>query len=305
MRRHIIPVPAMSFDTRALTLGEEIKPEWEESVKELHRSNHANLLASLSVELGAVDFGRKLQDFKALGVLPFSIVSYHNDFLRQARGAFVQGYYYPALTAACALGERILNHLILDLRDDYKEKKTHKKVADGASFDKWQQAIYVLNDWGVLLPDAAGAFNKLKALRDKSLHFSPSTYVDLRADALRAIDLLSTVITSQFPVLGLQPWFIEGIVGASFIKAEWESNPFVKKFYLPFCPRVGIYCQYAHANGHWKLFDFKSYDDRELTDAEFCAAYNGRDGSRLAPTTEPASSDVICYEWVRRSNPVS
>jgi len=48
------------------------------------------------------------------------VIAYHNSFLRRVRDAFASGNYYPALTAGCALGERILNHLILDLREEFR-----------------------------------------------------------------------------------------------------------------------------------------------------------------------------------------
>jgi hypothetical protein len=61
-----------------------------------------------------------------LGAKSFSLVAYHNDFHEQARRSFVAGSYYPALVAACALGERILNHLLLDLRGSFKGSRSYK-----------------------------------------------------------------------------------------------------------------------------------------------------------------------------------
>lgn len=301
MRRYIVPVPAAIFDTRVRLLTDEIRPEWDESVKELHRKNYANLVASLSIELGALDFHRKIEDFKAIGPLPFSIVSYHNEFLNQARKAFVQGLYYPALTASCALGERILNHLILDLREYFSDKSTYAKVAQKSSFANWQQAIHVLVDWDVLLPEAASALRKLEALRLRSLHFTASTYVRLRDDALEALRLLAKLVETQFSVFGPQPWFIEGTAGACFIKGNWEQNPFIRKFYLPVCPAVGTHYSYSNDNGRWLLFDYKHYDGDTISDEEFCQRLNARDASLLAPTTMPLADHIVCFEWQRRA----
>jgi hypothetical protein len=299
-RRHLIPVPAMNFDTRPRTLSDEIRPDWDESVKEAHRQNYANLIASLSVELGPVDFLRKLHDFKTIGVLPFSIVAHHNVFYDQIRKSFVQGYYYPALTSACSLEERILNHLVLDLRDNFADRKTYSKIANLSSIQSWQIAINVLVDWNVLLPDAASAFRKLEGLRQRSLHFSESTYQTLRDDAVRAIGLLSKIIEAQFPAAGTQSWFVRGTKGASFISAPWQDDPFVKKYYLPLCPLVSIHYVYSFENGKWLLFDFKECGDEAISDEEFCQRYNERDPSSLAPTTWPPANGIVCYDWSSR-----
>lgn len=305
MKRHLVPPSSMAFDTRSRMLTDEIRPEWADDVKATHRANYENLIASLSVELGPIDFHRKLADFKDIGLLPFSIISYHNGFLEQIRRAFVQGYYYPALTAACALGERILNHLVIDLRDHFRDRKSHSKVASGESFDKWQQLIYVLDDWGVLRPDAITAMRKLEIIRHRSLHYSEKTYGKLREEALDAIRLLTSCINAQFSAFGTQPWFIRGTKGAAFIKAEWETNPFVREFYLPICPSVGIYYSLNHSSRGWELFDFKDYDERIISDDEFCQLYNERDHTRLAPTSVPPPEHIERYIFQILSRPAA
>ena len=62
---------------------------------------------------------------------------------------------YPALTGACALGERILNYLILNLRDDFHSTPEYKQVYRKDSFDQWDAPINALASWGVLLPEVA------------------------------------------------------------------------------------------------------------------------------------------------------
>lgn len=85
-----------------------------------------------------------------------SLLTYHNGLHEQARRAFVTGAYYPALVAACALGERILNHLVLDMRDSFKSSDHYKKVYRKDSLDDWPFAVVVLTDWKVLV-DSVGA----------------------------------------------------------------------------------------------------------------------------------------------------
>lgn len=112
-------IPGMDFDSRALTL-EPIPEHWEEQVKILHRQNQERTIGRLKAQYGEAGFDQKLANFRELGSMPFSVVAFHNRFQRQARQAFVHGQYYPALTATCALSERVLNHLVIGLRDDYK-----------------------------------------------------------------------------------------------------------------------------------------------------------------------------------------
>ncbi|TIP22320.1 MAG: hypothetical protein E5X90_15625, partial [Mesorhizobium sp.] len=123
---------------------------WEEKVKVLHIENRNNAIERLKAEYGERRHAQVIQDTKDLGAKAFSIVSYHNLMHEQARRAFVSGLYFPALVAACALGERILNHLILDLRDHYKASPYYRRVYRSESFDDWRFAVRVLEDWGVL-----------------------------------------------------------------------------------------------------------------------------------------------------------
>ncbi len=51
------------------------------------------------------------------------------------------GVYHLALTAACALGERILNHLVLTLRDEFRSSPEFKRIYRSESFDNWEVAL--------------------------------------------------------------------------------------------------------------------------------------------------------------------
>src|SRR5262245_255998 len=126
MKRHLIWT--MDFDSRAHTLELEIGDHWDPQVKEQWRQNKDQIAGSVAGEFGSEDLERKLRDFAAIGVRPFSIISHHNTLFAQVRDAFVQGAYYPALTGACALGERILNHLVIDLRDEFRSTPEYKSV---------------------------------------------------------------------------------------------------------------------------------------------------------------------------------
>src|SRR6266542_1073426 len=146
------------FDTRVRTLTDNIPDHWEERVKEQHRRNREQTVQELSVQFGAYGADAKRQNFIDLGPKPFSILAFHNRFLEQVRVAFIIGAYYPELTGACALGARILNQLILTLRDEFKSTAHYKRVYKKDSFDNWDLAIDTLEAWDVLLPEAVKEF---------------------------------------------------------------------------------------------------------------------------------------------------
>ena len=112
------------FDTRVRAF-DPISDDATEQGKVLHLENQERTKQRLQAEYGLVNFGTKLQNFIDLDAKPFSVVAFHNEFYAQARSAFIQCYYYPALTAVCALGERVLNHLVLGLRDSYKSSQCY------------------------------------------------------------------------------------------------------------------------------------------------------------------------------------
>ena len=177
-----------------------------------------------------------------------------------------------------------LNHLVLDLRDDFPKTRQYKR-AKRAPFRDWQAAIDILAAWDVLLPDVVNEFRGLESLRHRTIHFNRDTYSNLRGDALTAIAHLRVIIDRQFGAFGNQPWFI-GAVGAVFIKREYEANPFVRRYYLPQCPFVGV----RHGfDPLMRVCDFPDYGDGELTDEEFCASYNSRDPASVASSEAPPS----------------
>ncbi len=261
-------VIALDFDARATILGMEIGEHWEESIKELQRTNHAQIRAGLRFQFGEADAARKEADFMALGPAPFSVLAFHNKFFAQVRSSFVLGAYYPALTAACALGERVLNHLVLSLRDSFRETKEFKKVAGKESFDNWMVTIGVLRAWEVLLPPAADSFERLGTIRNRAIHFTPATEKNDRSLALDAIRQLSDVIERQFAGRGL-PWFMHEVPGVTFVKKSFEDSPFVRAVVLPSCQLVGPLHEMRYEEGRVVADDQHEYDDREITDDEF------------------------------------
>ncbi|MEX0922695.1 MAG: hypothetical protein WDZ84_07960 [Rhodovibrionaceae bacterium] len=150
------------FDTTSNILNIKIDDGWEEEVKQQWINNKRKIIEGIKLRYGVVNFEQKISNFVDIDSKPFSILSHHNHFHAQAREAFVMGSYFPALTASCALGERILNHLIIDLRDFFKKTSEYKKVYRKESFDDWNIAIDILSKWNIILPCVGERFMLLK-----------------------------------------------------------------------------------------------------------------------------------------------
>jgi hypothetical protein len=268
MKRYRV-LPFFDFDTRATVLSQEIKDEWEPNIKRHWLENKKNIKEDLIAELGALKAFAKIDNFVNLGPAPFSIIAFHNKFLQQARGAFIIGSFYPALTAVCALGERVLNQLILTLRDDYKQTPEYKNMYGKNSFADWELAISTLESWHILLDPAAKAFRELKDIRNKAIHFNPATDTNDREIALSALKKFTEIVNNQFSGFGTQPWFIANMPGESYIKKSWEEAPFIKKIFLPNCVLVGPKHEITSMSPQITIRDNFQYEKKEVTDSEF------------------------------------
>jgi hypothetical protein len=247
MKRHLVHF--VRYDSRPLVLKWEAGHDWDEKARHLLIENKQQIINGLAQQYGRINLDQKIENFVELGREPFSIVAFHNKFLSQCRDAFIAGSYYPALTGACALAERILNHLILKLRDYHKSSASYKRVYDKETFHKWNPAIDVLEEWQVFISGevfrvwrdfvinkvrrskeetdlqtssgVADLFRKFHKLRNDSLHFRTDLDVETREPALRAMQLLQDIVAAQFGVDGPLPWFIPGARGCFFIKKEF------------------------------------------------------------------------------------
>lgn len=259
----------LDFDTRAATLSGDINPAWEQQVKELETSNRKQARQSIVAEYGAIGYEDKIQNFIDFGNIPLSVVAFHNKFFHQIRHSFVVGAYYPSLTATCALGERILNHLIIGLRDFHKATSEYKSVYRASSFDNWKLAINVLDAWGIWEGNTAEKYRNLAAIRNRAIHFNPETDKNDRALALEAISRLREVVEIQFGAIGTMRWFIENTPGEAYIKKAYELDPFVQLVYISNCHLVGP-LHYLKFNGRWfDVYDEDHYEELEITDEEF------------------------------------
>ncbi|EKB1967810.1 hypothetical protein ACXIUK_22910 [Vibrio parahaemolyticus] len=258
---------SFDFDSRAHSL-EPIQEQWDEVVKEQHRKNQERTIKGLVTEFGEYAIEQKVNNFKELKFKPFSVAAFHNKFLEQVRRSYVMGCYYPALTGACALGERILNHMVLLLRDYHKDAPEYKKLYRKQSFDYWPQAIDALEGWGHLLPEAAEKFRELNEKRNRAIHFNPETDHNDKELALEAIHVLQSIVEIQFSAFGNQPWYF-CIPGEMYIKKEWEDHPLIMHVFIPNCLYVGPNHRVDSISPQVRVSDLSDYEDRAITDEEF------------------------------------
>ena len=270
--KHYRVLSFFDFDMRVRSL-DPIQDHWEEVVKDLARERRAQTITALYHEFGERNADNKIQNFIDLGPKPMSVLAFHNAFFAQIRTAFVMRSYYPALTAACALGERILNHLILELRDQFRGTPEYREVYRKQSFDDWSIAINTLASWDVILPTAVDDFRLLMDRRHRALHFRPEVDTNARALALEAVLCLQRIIGEQFSAFGAQPWFMTDIPGESYIKQQWEGRPFIQRIYIPNAVRVGPRHRIESVVPHVSIIDpDHEIDLGEATDEEFAAA---------------------------------
>jgi len=265
---------SFDFDSRAHSLA-PAQEQWDEQVKKLHDENRKKAIEVFVRQFGDWEIDTKIKNFIDLKFKPFSILAFHNNFLKQVRNSFVIGSYYPALTSACSLGERILNHLVLAFRDYYKGTNEYKQVYRKDSFDNWGLAIDTLEAWEILLPNVVDNFRKLNEKRNNAIHFNPETDHNDRELALESVHLLQDIIGAQFSAFGTQPWLFI-VPGECYIKKDWEEEPFVRILYLPNCALVGTKHTIESLFPRIVVNDNFEYDEREITDDEFIQLRSNR-----------------------------
>ena len=257
------------FDSRAWLLSQPILDSWDPRVRDQWVENKNRIADGLIVEYGSFNAEAKLSNFVDFGRIPFSVFSFHNRFIKQIQSSFVVGAFYPALVGACALGERILNHLVLILRDCFRQTPEYKVVYSKESFDDWDVAVRTLQAWNVLLPEAAAMFKALRDIRNRAVHFRPEVDTNDRAMALEAAKSLLRIVEVQFGTAGGPGWFIDGIPGEIYVSKRAEGMPFISRVYLPNCVLVGPQHSLSRDESRTVVEDRHDYGDREITDSEF------------------------------------
>lgn len=256
-------------------LSQEIGEDWEPEVQEQWRTNQANVREHLIHTFGIEDYEQKIQNFVDIDAAPWSVAGLHTTYLQQVRAAFVSMNYYPALVGTCGLGERLLNQLVLTLRDDYADHPATKHVKNKKSFDDWSKCIKTLRAWGVVSTEVGRNYGELMSLRHGAVHYRPGLDSgEARADALKALHLFSGIVEAMFKPIGEQPHYFSGPIGRSYVRLDAESDPFVRRFILPSCVLVSPKYRFvasAGGPGGFDVYDDPAYgaDEPPLTDDEF------------------------------------
>jgi len=124
-----------------------LSPDLRQAVKEKELDSLQQMLAA---KHGTDDIEGKLERYLSLKPPNLVVVNEFHPMVLEVEDAYICGHYYPSLTGACCIGERILNVLLLKLRDYHKKSEWYKRIYGKESFDDWGQAIQILSDWNVL-----------------------------------------------------------------------------------------------------------------------------------------------------------
>jgi hypothetical protein len=221
-----------------------------------------------------IKYGTNERDGKLARYMEFDppnicIISEYLNLLHEISDAYVFGSFYPALTGACSLGERIFNILIINLRNDYKTHESYyKEVYSKDSFQDWGKAITILRQWKVIDDSIEKEYRALATLRNESIHFG-----ELKNVQASALSALKTVMIITDKLFGLKSDFFFWCPGEIYVKKTRENEPFIKAFINSRCTLLG----YKHSvggsstkDGVSLVFqDSQDYEEREISDEEF------------------------------------
>jgi len=258
---------AVQFDNRAMILTMDSETH-APNIRELTRKNIQKVEDQLKHQFGEHNFAGKKQNFIDIDIMPFSVIAYHNNYLNQIRNSYIIESYFTALTGACSLGERMLNHMVLAFRDQFKHTKSPKRLYSNAPLRNWELGIKALSDWDILLPKAAQQLHELKQLRHESLHYNPITDAMLKDKALESVRLIQSIIKTQFGAHEGQPWYFFGS-DDNYVKKEYEAHPFVKHYIIPNCRYLSPFYKVLQVMP-WEIIDYEDIQiDIEDTDDNY------------------------------------
>jgi len=239
-------------------IPEPIKTEYQEQHEEFLRA-----------EYGTNNFDHKFDHWREIPTPVLSVLGEHTQLLKDIERAYVSGGLYPAMTGACCLGERIFNQVILSVRDEYKSHEHYKEIHKYQTIIKWELGIETMSNFGIISDETAAKYRELHQIRIQGVHFQAKTQ-DLGALAKRAIELINGIVADMFGIVPQNrciSWC--EVPGEIYLRKEYESDPFVKKFYLPATVLVGYKHRVATENGKNVLRDASDYPDTEISDEEF------------------------------------
>jgi len=254
-----------AIDTRARILNNA-------SIKDAH----SNIVDGLRSDWGAHRFDDKLKRFKDLDLSFLGIPEEYYNLLWDVVSSYCCGRFYPAMTSAGALGERILNRLLIKTRAYFKSSNDYKKIYRKDSFENWDEPIRILNDWQIIDSNVVTAFKSLKKFRNDSIHYSNG--YNFEANSHDAVAALSEIIDKQFNYERRTDLFwVFDVPGEIFVRSEKVEDPFVKEFVIPNCALISPLCEPTAT----PPVKGKDVPQKPLTDEDFLRIRRERDHSRI------------------------
>jgi hypothetical protein len=228
------------------------------------KNQEISIINEFKAEWGELNFDAKLNRFMSLDLAFIGMPEEYYDLLIPVVTTYYCGYFYPAMTSAGALGERILNRLIIKMRDHYKSSKHYKKIWKKKSFEQWDFPVKVLKDWGVISLKVARLFLDLKQYRNDSIHYNGD--YDFETNSHEAIRILAEIINIQFNYITRTDLFwVFDVPGEILLRSSVVDNPFVIEFILPHCIRIGPFCEpTASPPVKTSKYPLKPFSDKEF-----------------------------------------
>ncbi len=241
--------------TRQTLTQEGVPPEHKD--RELER---------IKERYGSNSIEEKLERYIEITPPNFMVVPDYLNILHEIRDAYIFGHYYPSLTSACCLGERILNILIIKMRGHFKKHRRYNWSKRHNSFTDWKPCIDLLLDWNGLTEETAKEFRKLEQIRHDSVHFD--NLQDLETRSLTAVNLIFKITDDLFGVNQRNFFWTPGV---PYVRKDREKDPMVIEFILPHCVLVSYknYVEIDSQTGKLTIYDNIPVLDKELTDEEF------------------------------------
>lgn len=259
-------VIAAEFETRVLTLEppESHLPAPERFLRQQHYERTLLLLRS---EYGEFGFEAKLDNLRLLPSRPMSVVDFHNQCLEQCRQAFVCGQYYPVLTAAFALAERMLVHLVNGLRPRYCDKSSKHILYAWEQKQDAYMALELLLAWQVIRSEVADLWLELQVGLKNRLYANNEDLLYKRELAFEVLTQVEDIISQQFAGAGDLPWLF-AVNDEYYIRKEFEQHPFIQLVYLPSSVYLGPRHQIKRVFP-WEFTDIEDDIEHDGSDEEF------------------------------------
>ena len=247
--------------TRGILRNNKLPP----SILEKERDQ---LKSHIILKYGQNDADGKLERYLEYDPPNICVISEYLGLLHDIADTYVFGKYYPALTGAASLGERIYNILILKLREYHKGHALYKTIYNKESIQDWHEAIDILAQWNIIDSETEASYRRLAILRKNSVHFGDIP--NIRKSAIDALNIIMEITNKLF---GLKSDFFFWCPGELYVKKEKETLPFVQEFILPTCALLG----YKHTTEGtldssgmvMHYLDSNEYQTKEISDEEF------------------------------------